>query len=1051
VSGKVENVTITGIYEDSGRFVSAAHFGGNALYTRNTDNGIPDDNYMTAVDELDIGYLRYPAGHPDVAYIDGMVIDGQLPEHLINFMEAAKAAGQKVLIVTPSHAAYSDAAEVGEFAGLLAARYSEVVHAFEIGNEYFRHQTETSYGKVANDSVLAISDAIDILNIDIPIWVQMAEASGFMSEFSSDNDDRGWTTRTVEANRTIIDQLSDEARAEIDGVVEHFYLRGNEGMIDPYSQNDQMLSLDLAMWKTALGDDITFAITEWNVKVSNLDNLGIKAASSLIAHFTNIMDLDADEAYVWPPQLNTASDLAGSGDVLTDPTTGVVINSVGGAIFDLMSTSLPGLELIPASWSFGGDMFQVVYGSEDRVVVYVASRSDDIENISFSLGEWFGDTTLVAATQIGYDRESSDGRHYNYETDVWDDSESLIVNGEVYYVNEHDVRATVTELDVAASPFNTPFDITLLPYEVVQLVYEIPQFVEYIGSDLRDVVATGDDDDLIQLLGGDDSVTSGGGLDTIHGGAGDDYLNSGADADSVEGGQGDDSLRGWGGNDTLIGGEGNDDIQGWSGADSLVGSSGDDRLIGGDGDDILVDGIGADFIDAGTGDDFVFIENSENVLSDQDVRILRTPNSDSVLTEAQLAGQVVYSVTIDGGSGFDVVSFGDTNDAFFLHNNFSEFNESIQTSADSSGNEGRARFSGVEEINLGGGDDVLDISSPDYTTGVDALRIFGQLGDDIILASDRVEHIFGGSGKDIIHGGGGADLIRGGNGFDKLFGEDGADTLLGGDGADLLDGGEGFDYIMGDAGNDIVWAGASADRAYGGDGNDWISGGSNFGMTVDGLWGEAGNDTILGNAGFDLLDGGDGDDLLDGGDQADNLYGRNGDDVLLGGQGLDRLFGGTGNDLGQGGDGNDGLFGEEGNDTLVGEAGNDRFFGGTGNDLIFGGADNDTINGGSGFDTIDGGAGNDVLFGRFNADVFVFADGNGQDTIGDFAALNNFERIDLSQVSAISGLDDLDLLSSTTGAATQSGADVLIITGDSDWITLSDTNLLDLDANDFIF
>ncbi|WP_299723395.1 calcium-binding protein [uncultured Tateyamaria sp.] len=1047
----MESVTVTGIQSDTGRFVSDVHFGGNTLYTRNTDNGIPDENYMTAVEELDVGYLRYPAGHPDVAYIDGMVIDGQLPEHLVNFMETAQATGHRVLIVTPSHAAYSDAAEVGEFAGLLVEQFPDTVHAFEIGNEYYRHQTETSYGQVANDSVLAISDAIDAVGVDVPIWVQMGQASGSYSEFHWTNDERGYLTRTIESNQTILDQISEEARAEIDGVVEHFYLRGMAGEIDPFSQWDQMLSLDLAIWRTTLGEDITFAITEWNVRVANLDNLGMKAASSLLAHFTHIVDLGADEAYVWPPHLNTAADLAGSGEVLTDPATGVVINSVGGAMFDLMSTQLPGLELVPASWSFGYEMFHTIFANDDRVVVYVASRSDETESISFSLGDWFGDTALVSATQIGYDRESSDGRHYNYETDVWDQSQSLIVNGEVYYVNEHDVRATVTELSVIPDQFNTPFEITLLPYEVVQLVYEIPAYIQSTGTDVRDVLATGDDDDLVQALGGDDSVTTGGGSDTIFGGDGDDYLNSGADADSVEGGQGSDSLRGWGGNDTLIGGDGNDDLQGWNGADSLVGSAGDDRLLGGDGNDVLVDGLGSDYIDAGVGDDTIFIENGDSLQSTENLEILRASMSDEALLEALTADHVVYTTVIDGGNGFDVVNFGDANDAFFLHDNISAFHNSVQQTGDSSGNAGRARLSGLEEINLGAGNDVLDLHSEDYSTGVDTLRIFGESGDDFIRGSGRVEHVFGGTGNDVVYGGGGADLIRGGYGVDSLFGGDGADTLEGGDGWDLLDGGQGFDHIWGGSGYDRILAGGSADRVYGGDGNDWISGGSNLGMTVDGLWGEAGNDTIFGDGGFDMLDGGDGDDLLDGGHQADNLYGRDGNDELRGGQGLDRLFGGTGDDLGHGGDGNDGLFGEAGNDTLFGDAGDDRFFGGSGNDLIFGGADNDTINGGSGFDTIEGGTGNDLLFGRFNADVFVFADGHGQDTIGDFAARNDFERIDLRDVSAISELNDLDLSSSTTGAATQSGSDVLIATGDSNWIVLSDTNLSDLDANDFIF
>ena len=95
--------------------------------------------------------------------------------------------------------------------------------------------------------------------------------------------------------------------------------------------------------------------------------------------------------------------------------------------------------------------------------------------------------------------------------------------------------------------------------------------------------------------------------------------------------------------------------------------------------------------------------------------------------------------------------------------------------------------------------------------------------------------------------------------------------------------------------------------------------------------------------------------------------------------------------------------------------GDDSILGGAGNDLIFGGDGMDTVNGGAGFDTIDGGAGDDLLFGRFNADTFVFTDGHGNDTIGDFASRNNFERIDLSGISAINSLADLDLGNANAG------------------------------------
>ena len=349
---------------------------------------------------------------------------------------------------------------------------------------------------------------------------------------------------------------------------------------------------------------------------------------------------------------------------------------------------------------------------------------------------------------------------------------------------------------------------------------------------------------------------------------------------------------------------------------------------------------------------------------------------------------------------------------------FSDFGDRI-------GAMGIARGTIIEHAMMGSGDD----------------QVTGNSANNIIELGAGNDHIYAGAGDDQAFGSIGFDTIEGGGGNDQLFGQDGADSLFGGAGADLLDGGDGFDQINGGSGNDTVFAGGSADRVYGGDGDDWISGGANLGLSVDGLWGEAGNDTIVGDGGFDLLDGGH---------QADNLYGRDGNDILRGDLGVDRLFGGNGDDLAHGGAGNDGLFGEAGNDTLYGDAGNDRFFGGTGNDQIFGGAGMDTLNGGAGFDTLDGGAGDDLLLGQFNADRFVFADGHGTDTIGDFDALNDFERIDLRGVSTISDLDDLNLSNGTMGAALQSGTDVIIITGHNSQILLSNVWLRDLDAFDFI-
>ena len=135
---------------------------------------------------------------------------------------------------------------------------------------------------------------------------------------------------------------------------------------------------------------------------------------------------------------------------------------------------------------------------------------------------------------------------------------------------------------------------------------------------------------------------------------------------------------------------------------------------------------------------------------------------------------------------------------------------------------------------------------------------------------------------------------------------------------------------------------------------------------------------------------------------------------------------------------------------MQGGADGSRYFAGSGDDNVDAGAGNDMISGNAGFDILDGGAGDDLIYGDFNADIFVFSGGHGNDTVGDFDALNALEKIDLSGVSGLS-LADLQLGSTTSGAATQAGGDVVIDTGGGNSITLLGVSLGDLDNSDFIF
>ncbi|MGC1497337.1 MAG: hypothetical protein WA790_16140 [Sulfitobacter sp.] len=127
----------------------------------------------------------------------------------------------------------------------------------------------------------------------------------------------------------------------------------------------------------------------------------------------------------------------------------------------------------------------------------------------------------------------------------------------------------------------------------------------------------------------------------------------------------------------------------------------------------------------------------------------------------------------------------------------------------------------------------------------------------------------------------------------------------------------------------------------------------------------------------------------------------------------------------------------------------EEVIGGNGDDIIIGCTTSAIYNldGGEGDDTVSpGSAGNDQLWGNFNADTFVFTAAFGQDTVMDFDANNNFERIDLSGATTITDFTDL-----INNHANQVGSNVFINAHAGNTILLMNVNLADLDNIDFIF
>ncbi|OBY25062.1 calcium-binding protein [Leisingera sp. JC1] len=328
-------------------------------------------------------------------------------------------------------------------------------------------------------------------------------------------------------------------------------------------------------------------------------------------------------------------------------------------------------------------------------------------------------------------------------------------------------------------------------------------------------------------------------------------------------------------------------------------------------------------------------------------------------------------------------------------------------------------------VNLMTGQAIDGWGNTDTLNSIEAVR--GSAHSDSFLGNGQRNVFRGLEGNDTIKGGLGRDEIR----YDRdarYGGTDGVDVDLANevatDGFGDRDRVFNIEDVRGTASGDRLLGNAASNRLDGDGGNDR-------------LFGRNGNDLLLGDGGNDTLNGGNGHDTLNGGA---------GTDLLDSGAGKDRLLGGGGADTLNAGGGDDTLIGGDGADRLLGVGGRDRLVGGGGNDTLNGGGGNDTLLGGAGSDKLFGGAGNDVLTGNNGSDTFIFSNGFGNDTISDFNALDNNEKINLSAVSSITDLSDL-----IASHITQSGNDVIIDDLNGNTITLEGVLLSDLGAGDFIF
>ncbi len=120
-------------------------------------------------------------------------------------------------------------------------------------------------------------------------------------------------------------------------------------------------------------------------------------------------------------------------------------------------------------------------------------------------------------------------------------------------------------------------------------------------------------------------------------------------------------------------------------------------------------------------------------------------------------------------------------DALFVDDIFTTSYDNLATQ--------QARLEYLDEIRAGAGDDLIDLTSLQFTYLGDGMTIRGGDGDDIIWASNDCNSLLGDAGNDRIVGGTSDDVIAGGAGDDSLHGGGGDDIFcFGGDwGHDVIE------------------------------------------------------------------------------------------------------------------------------------------------------------------------------------------------------------------------------------------------------------------------
>tara|TARA_R110002124_G_scaffold287216_1_gene471415 strand:- start:110711 stop:112807 length:2097 start_codon:yes stop_codon:yes gene_type:complete len=206
-------------------------------------------------------------------------------------------------------------------------------------------------------------------------------------------------------------------------------------------------------------------------------------------------------------------------------------------------------------------------------------------------------------------------------------------------------------------------------------------------------------------------------------------------------------IDGGGGGDILWTNQGDDVVSGHDGNDHIVTGAGNDHLKGLNDDDYLNGGIGSDLLEGGRGDDQLKY-TADGLWSAQDALAADLGHVDGLYS---LTGLNQSYDSFRGDDGYDVLILTEGSDALLI----TDFNTPRHS------NSAGDRLSGIERIDAGAGDDVIDLANSNIYD--ENIEIYGDDGDDFLRSGTGDDLLYGGEGNDMLYGGAGHDILYGGH------------------------------------------------------------------------------------------------------------------------------------------------------------------------------------------------------------------------------------------------------------------------------------------------